>query len=159
MQALRGIDLEIPAGSFTAVMGPSGSGKTTLLHCAAGLQQPTGGSVVLAGKELVFADEPTGALDLRSAREVLALLRGLADAGQTIGMVTHDPSAAAYSDQVLFLADGSIVDRLPKPNAGAVAARMASLVERVESAAGAGADAAGEPAAAFTWRARLAQGE
>lgn len=223
VHALRGIDLTIPKGTFTAIMGPSGSGKTTLLHCAAGLQVPTGGTAELGGHELggmdetelahlrqrelgfvfqsfnllaaltaaenvelplrldgqpvdreetdriltrvglgqrahhrpnqlsggqrqrvavaralvsqpaiVFADEPTGALDLRSARDVLSLLRELADSGQTIVMVTHDPTAAAYSDHVLFLADGRIVDRLNEPTAGAVAARMAVLVESAE---------------------------
>ena len=221
--AVHPVDLDIQHGAFLAIMGPSGSGKSTLLHCAAGLQQPTGGEVRLDGTLLsalddtgraelrrsklgfvfqqfgllpaltaaenvelpirldgrrpersrtvellrsigmgdridhrpdqlsggqqqrvaiaralisaprvVFADEPTGALDLRSARDVLRLLRSLADAGQTIVMVTHDPVAAAYSDQVLFLADGRIVDRLPKPSADAVASKMAGLVQAAE---------------------------
>ncbi|GAA3678026.1 ABC transporter ATP-binding protein [Nonomuraea antimicrobica] len=85
--------------------------------------------------DVVFADEPTGALDLRSAREVLTLMRELADHGQTIIMVTHDPVAASYSDDVLFLADGRIVDRLHTPTAQQVAARMAVLVESAEQAA------------------------
>ncbi|SFJ44863.1 putative ABC transport system ATP-binding protein [Amycolatopsis sacchari] len=85
--------------------------------------------------EVVFADEPTGALDIRSAREVLGLLRGLADQGQTIIMVTHDPVAASFSDEVLFLADGLLVDRMPRPSAAAVAGRMATLVESAERAA------------------------
>ena len=58
-------------------------------------------------------------------------------AGQTIIMVTHDPVAAAYSDSVLFLADGLVVDRLARPNAAAVANRMATLVESAERAANA----------------------
>ncbi|SDL21193.1 putative ABC transport system ATP-binding protein [Glycomyces sambucus] len=230
VHALRGVDLDIPAGSFTAVMGPSGSGKTTLLHCAAGLQTPTSGTAEFDGRslgtldqtelarlrrrrvgfvfqsfnllpalstmdnvklplrldsrrpdrrrtrallarvglgertghrpdqlsggqkqrvaiaralitdpQLVFADEPTGALDIRSAREVLTLLRALADQGQTIIMVTHDPVAAAYSDEVLFLADGAIVDRVRRPTAQAVAGRMAVLVESAEQALNAAA--------------------
>ncbi|MET9861008.1 ABC transporter ATP-binding protein [Streptomyces smyrnaeus] len=52
VQALRGVDVELPRGSFTAVMGPSGSGKSTLLQCAVGLDRPTGGSVRLGGQEL-----------------------------------------------------------------------------------------------------------
>ncbi|MER5867042.1 ABC transporter ATP-binding protein [Kitasatospora sp. NPDC002040] len=52
VHALRGVDLRLPRGSFTAVMGPSGSGKSTLLQCAAGLDRPTGGSVRLGGQEL-----------------------------------------------------------------------------------------------------------
>ncbi|WP_280232931.1 ABC transporter ATP-binding protein [Nocardia cyriacigeorgica] len=225
VHALRGVDLDIAPGSFTAVMGPSGSGKTTLLHCAAGLQVPTSGHIAFDGQPLdaldqnqlaklrrrrigfvfqsfnllpalstvdnvelpirldghrpdrtstrallarvglderaahrpdqlsggqrqrvaiaralitnpqvVFADEPTGALDIRSAREVLTLMRGLADQGQTIIMVTHDPVAASYSDAVLFLADGRLVDRVARPTAREVANRMAMLVESAERA-------------------------
>ncbi len=75
--------------------------------------------------KVVFADEPTGALDTRSARDVLALLQeAVTTHGQTLVMVTHDPVAAAYADSVLFLADGRIVGRLPQPTAEAVAARM-----------------------------------
>ncbi|MEU6644129.1 ABC transporter ATP-binding protein [Saccharomonospora sp. NPDC046836] len=92
---------------------------------------------LITGPDVVFADEPTGALDIRSAREVLSLLRQLADQGQTIIMVTHDPVAASFSDEVLFLADGLIVDRLAQPSARAVASRMATLVESAERAANA----------------------
>ncbi|MBB4685761.1 ABC transporter ATP-binding protein [Amycolatopsis jiangsuensis] len=228
VDALRGVDLDVPRGAFVAIMGPSGSGKTTLLHCAAGLRTPTSGTVELGGvhlaglgeaalaevrrrrigfvfqsfnllpaltaaenvelplrldgrrpdprhtagllarvgldgrgshrpgqlsggqqqrvavaralitdPEVVFADEPTGALDIRSAREVLSLLRYLADRGQTIIMVTHDPVAASFSDNVLFLADGLVVDHLVRPGAAAVANRMATLVESAERAANA----------------------
>jgi putative ABC transport system ATP-binding protein len=57
VQALRGIDLDIPAGRFTAVMGPSGSGKSTLMHCLAGLDQPTSGSVEISGVALDGLDD------------------------------------------------------------------------------------------------------
>ncbi|MGW1763119.1 ABC transporter ATP-binding protein [Streptomyces sp. NPDC002073] len=222
VHALRGIDLTLPRGTFTAVMGPSGSGKSTFLQCAAGLDRPTAGSVRLGGTEItgmgenqltelrrtrlgfvfqafnllpsltveqnvllplrlaggrqdhrragvlldqvglggkggrrpaelsggqqqrvaiaralvtdpdvVFADEPTGALDTTTAAEVLALLRRAVDAlGATVVMVTHDPSAAAHADQVLFLADGALADRLPRSTAATVAARMATLTAR-----------------------------
>jgi len=223
VRALRGVDLDVPSGSFMAIMGPSGSGKTTLLNCAAGLRTPTGGTVELGGElvgglgetqlaklrrrrlgfvfqsfellpvlstqqnvelplrldarpvdtartmallervglgrraghrpdqlsggqkqriaiaralitepEIVFADEPTGALDIRSAREVLKLLRELAGQGQTIIMVTHDPVAAAFADRVLFLADGVIAGEITSPDARDIAARMAVLVESAE---------------------------
>ncbi len=61
--------------------------------------------------DLVFADEPTGSLDSRTGREVLALLATAArDYDQSIAMVTHDPIAASHADRILFLADGRIVD-------------------------------------------------
>jgi putative ABC transport system ATP-binding protein len=76
----------------------------------------------------ILADEPTGALDSKSARAVLALLReAVDDLGQTVVMVTHDPVAASYADAVLFLADGRIVGRLENPTADAVAERLAHL--------------------------------
>jgi putative ABC transport system ATP-binding protein len=78
--------------------------------------------------EVIFADEPTGALDRRSARDVLALLREATDGdGRTVVMVTHDPVAAAIADQVVFLADGRIVDELGAPKAQLVADRMTAL--------------------------------
>jgi putative ABC transport system ATP-binding protein len=76
---------------------------------------------------VVFADEPTGALDSATGREVLALLRRLASGGQTVIMVTHDPVAASYADRVVFLADGVVVDELAPPTPNLVAARMTSL--------------------------------
>ncbi|MFF3426611.1 ABC transporter ATP-binding protein [Streptomyces sp. NPDC002602] len=225
VHALRGIDLSLPRGSFTAVMGPSGSGKSTFLQCAAGLDLPTEGSVRLGGTEItgmnenqltelrrsrlgfvfqafnllpsltveqnvllpmrlagggsarqgrahatellarvglegkghrrpaelsggqqqrvaiaralvtrpdvIFADEPTGALDATTAAEVLDLLRTAVDSlGATVVMVTHDPVAATHADQVLFLADGLIADRLPRTDATTIAARMRTLATR-----------------------------
>jgi putative ABC transport system ATP-binding protein len=77
---------------------------------------------------VVFADEPTGALDTRTSREVLALLRRMVtDHGLTVCMVTHDPVAAGYADRVVFLSDGRIVDQLDRPGAPEIAARMAGL--------------------------------
>jgi putative ABC transport system ATP-binding protein len=77
---------------------------------------------------VLFADEPTGALDSRSAHTVLGLLRSMVDdAQQTIVMVTHDPAAAAAADSVVFLSDGRIVDRLVRPSVREVADRLAAL--------------------------------
>lgn len=77
---------------------------------------------------VIFADEPTGALDTRTAGSVLALLRDASrSAAQTIVMVTHDPVAAAYADRVVFLADGRLVGELRAPTAEAVAERMTRL--------------------------------
>jgi putative ABC transport system ATP-binding protein len=75
--------------------------------------------------ELIFADEPTGALDTRTGIEILSFMRkAVDDDGQTIVMVTHDPHAASYADRVLFLADGQIVDEMPEPTADRVLDRM-----------------------------------
>ncbi|MFC7895936.1 ABC transporter ATP-binding protein [Streptomyces sp. NPDC057381] len=217
--ALDEVSLAFPNGTFTAVMGPSGSGKSTLLQCAAGLDRPTSGSVVVGGTELtglserrltllrrerigfvfqafnllpsltaaqnvalplrlagrrpsrsrvrealgrvgladrarhrptelsggqqqrvalaralitrpevLFADEPTGALDSRTGRQVLALLRGMVDReGQTVVMVTHDPVAASYADRVVFLVDGRPDGELTGADADAIATRMTRL--------------------------------
>ncbi|CAL9658482.1 ABC transporter ATP-binding protein [Streptomyces lavenduligriseus] len=77
---------------------------------------------------VVFADEPTGALDTRTAAAVLGLLRESVDtARQTLVMVTHDPVAASYADRVVFLADGAFAGELHRPTADAVAARMTRL--------------------------------
>ncbi|MGW7466905.1 ABC transporter ATP-binding protein [Streptomyces xantholiticus] len=77
---------------------------------------------------VLFADEPTGALDTVTSREVLRLLRGLVDReGQTIVMVTHDPVAASFADRVVLLVDGRIGDELAAPTAEQVAAGLAGL--------------------------------
>ncbi|UUW89928.1 ABC transporter ATP-binding protein [Pimelobacter simplex] len=221
--ALAGIDLAFRRGTFTAVMGPSGSGKSTFLTCAAGLDRPTSGRVLIGGEDLtdwdeerrttlrrerigfvfqsfhllpylsaeqnvglprrlagkrpdrarvrglldrvgladrahhlpgslsggqqqrvalaralvtdpdvVLADEPTGALDSATARQVLGMLRAsVTDLGQTVVMVTHDPVAASYADEVVFLVDGRVAGRMAEPTADAVAGQMAHLDELV----------------------------
>jgi putative ABC transport system ATP-binding protein len=205
VHALDGVDLDIAAARFTAIMGPSGSGKSTLMHCLAGLDAPTSGSVTVAGQELarmsdrtltvfrrdhigfvfqsfnllpmltarqnillpielasarvdpewfdllvdvlsirerlghrpgelsggqqqrvavarglvarpaiMFADEPTGNLDSRASVEVLGLLRRcVRELGQTVVMVTHDPVAASYADDVVVLEDGRVTSSGP----------------------------------------------
>lgn len=199
---LDGIDLSVDEGEFLTVMGKSGSGKSTLLYALSGMDEPSGGTVRLAGRDLaglsadeladlrlttmgfvfqhnhlldslsiedniclpgfsvpgadaaavrararelmekvgiaevadhgvgevsggqlqraavcralinspriLLADEPTGALNSRASAEVIAILRGAVNEGMTILLVTHDPSVAAASDRVIFLADGRI---------------------------------------------------
>lgn len=84
---------------------------------------------------VLFADEPTGALDSTTGAEVMDLLRALVDEeGRTLVMVTHDPLAAARADRVVFLVDGRLADELAAPTAHEVSARLASL--RPEGAAG-----------------------
>ncbi|MFJ1720863.1 MULTISPECIES: ABC transporter ATP-binding protein [unclassified Streptomyces] len=78
--------------------------------------------------EIVFADEPTAALDPRSAEHVLKLLRDAVDEmGQTVVLVTHDPVAAAWADSVVFLSEGRIVDELTTPSAATVLAHWGTL--------------------------------
>ena len=94
-----------------------------------GEQQRVAVARALVGEpEVVFADEPTGALDLASGRAVLDALRAAVDQlGQTVLMVTHDPRSAARADRVVFLADGRLVGELQQPTADQVADWMASL--------------------------------
>ncbi len=224
VRALDGVDLDLYAREFTAVMGPSGSGKSTLMHCCAALDVPTAGAVAIGETELgslddkaltrlrrdaigfvfqsfnlvptltaeenillplsiagrrpekewydsvistvglgdrlghrpnemsggqqqrvavaralvaqpsiVFADEPTGNLDSRSGSEVLTLLqRSVRDFGQTVVMVTHDPVAAGYTDRVVFLADGRVVDEMHAPTAERVLERMSAFAAAAE---------------------------
>lgn len=221
VEVLRGIDLTLAEGSFTAVMGPSGSGKSTFLHCAAGLDTPSSGTIVVGGSQItslrgdaltefrrdrlgfvfqsynllphlsvaenvvlpallgapaidpawrdevlhlvglsdkadrlpgelsggqaqrvaiaralatrpavVFADEPTGALDPKTARQVLAVLHRTAEQlGQTVVLVSHDPSVAATADRVLFLDNGVIAADLLAPSIDRIARTLDHLNE------------------------------
>ncbi|MGW5565107.1 ABC transporter ATP-binding protein [Streptomyces tendae] len=91
-----------------------------------GQQQRVAVARAFAGQpDVVFADEPTGNLDSRSGGEVLGLLgRTVRQTGRTVVMVTHDPVAAAHADEVVFLADGRLVDRMDAPSADKVLDRM-----------------------------------
>ncbi len=81
--------------------------------------------------EVIFCDEPTGALDTGTAAQVLTLLRQAVDVErQTVVMVTHDPVAASYADRVVFLADGRMVDDVLAPGVDAIAERLAHLGAR-----------------------------
>ena len=103
--------------------------------------------------DVIFADEPTGALDTRTGREVLRLLRSAVDAsGQSIAMVTHDPVAASHADRILFLADGRIVADRGTMTAEEISAAMLRLesgaAEAARTAEGSGAGGATGPAGA-----------
>lgn len=80
--------------------------------------------------DVIFADEPTGALDSGNSAGLMRVLRHSVDAfGRTVVMVTHDPVAAGTCDRALFLADGRIVDELPAPTAAGVLDRVRALEE------------------------------
>ena len=109
-------------------------GLTERLHhlpaqLSGGQQQRVAAARALASRpQVVFADEPTGALDSTSGAELLAFLQGaVRNGGQTVVMVTHDPVAASYADRVLFLTDGRIVDEMSDPTADAVFDYMKNL--------------------------------
>ena len=87
-----------------------------------GQQQRVAAARALASRpQIVFADEPTGALDSHSSAELLGFLRhAVRELDQTVVMVTHDPVAASYAHRVVFLSDGHIVDEMADPTADAV---------------------------------------
>ena len=106
-----------------------------------GQQQRVAVARALASRpSIVFADEPTGNLDSRSGAEVLSLLRRSVDEfDQTIVMVTHDPVAAAFTDRVVFLADGKVVDEVRDPDRETVLARMTRMdAQQLEAVAAEG---------------------
>ena len=96
-----------------------------------GQQQRVAVARALASRpRIIFADEPTGNLDSRASAEILDFMRrAVREFGQTIVMVTHDPNAASYSDRVVFLADGKIVDEIQQPTTDTVLDKMRALGE------------------------------
>ena len=107
--------------------------RTRLAHrpseLSGGQQQRVAVARALASRpEIIFADEPTGNLDSRAGAEILTFLRNsVRELNQTVVMVTHDPTAAAYADRAVFLADGHIVDDFSDPTAINVLDRMKNL--------------------------------
>ncbi|MEV6422676.1 ABC transporter ATP-binding protein [Streptomyces sp. NPDC051662] len=110
-------------------VGLAGRAKHRPSELSGGQQQRVAlARALITRPEVLFADEPTGALDSRTSREVLAMLRSLVDRdGGTIVMVTHDPVAASYADRVVFLVDGRVSGELSAPSAESIAARMTTL--------------------------------
>ena len=123
------------AGWFDSVIETVGL-RSRLKHrpneLSGGQQQRVAAARALMSRpEIVFADEPTGNLDSTSSAEVLSLLRSsVDDHGQTIVMVTHDPVAAAYTDRVVFLTDGRVVEELRSPTAESVLEVLGELTAR-----------------------------
>ncbi|MET0837747.1 MAG: ABC transporter ATP-binding protein [Marmoricola sp.] len=115
--------------SIVETVGLSGRLGHRPAQLSGGQQQRVAAARALASKpEIVFADEPTGALDSSSSTELLSFLRNaVTELGQTVVMVTHDPNAASYADRVIFLADGHIVDEMHTPTADEVLDYMKNL--------------------------------
>ena len=129
---LRLAGREIDAGWIARVAASVGLGehlRRRPAQLSGGQQQRVAIARALVSRpDAVFADEPTGALDTQTGRQVLELLRHIVDdGGQTVVMVTHDPVAASFADRVLFLADGRITGVMEAPTAELVAERMTKL--------------------------------
>jgi len=94
-----------------------------------GQQQRVAAARALSSRpDMIFADEPSGNLDSTASAELLELLQSaVREFGQTIVMVTHDPIAASYSDRVIFLQDGRIVDEMMEPTTESVLDKIKSL--------------------------------
>ena len=91
-------------------------------------QRVAAARAMVSRPDLIFADEPSGNLDSRASADLLAFLRSaVKDHAQTIVMVTHDANAAGYSDRIVFLADGRVVDSMADPNPERVLDRLKSL--------------------------------
>ncbi len=97
-------------------------------HLSGGQQQRVAvARALITRPAVVFADEPTGALDSKTGAALLAYLRDAAHAGQTIVMVTHDPVAATYADRAILLADGKLRGEIVRPDVDAVLHALSSL--------------------------------
>jgi putative ABC transport system ATP-binding protein len=84
-------------------------------------QRVAAARALITRPDLIFADEPSGNLDSRSGEQLLGFLREAVDRfGQTIVMVTHDASAAAAADRIVFLADGKVVDEMTSPTTSTI---------------------------------------
>jgi putative ABC transport system ATP-binding protein len=127
----HGSDVAAGTAAALAEVGLSDRAGHRPAALSGGQQQRVAVARVLAARpELVFADEPTGALDTAAGAQVLALLRGAAVEGRAVVMVTHDVSAAALADRVLVLRDGIVHRELARPSADEVFAALAGATGR-----------------------------
>ncbi|MEU0548287.1 ABC transporter ATP-binding protein [Micromonospora sp. NPDC005979] len=115
-----------PLDEVLAEVGLSGLAGRSVGELSGGQRQRVAIARALAGRPaVVFADEPTGALDPATGEQVLRLLRGGVDrSGVTVVMVTHDPLAAAWSDRLVLLRDGEVVADVPTPDPASIAQRL-----------------------------------
>lgn len=116
------------AEAALASVGLAGKLNSYPAELSGGQQQRVAIARALAQtRRVIFADEPTGALDRKSGFLVMDQLRQFREVGTAVVMVTHDPKIAAYADSVLFLVDGRLVDVMEAPSAEAVSSRMTGL--------------------------------
>jgi putative ABC transport system ATP-binding protein len=115
--------------SIVETVGLTGRLSHRPSELSGGQQQRVAAARALASKpQIIFADEPTGALDSTSGAELLGFLRkAVSELGQTVVMVTHDATAASYADRVIFLADGHVVDEMHAATADEVLDYMKHL--------------------------------
>jgi putative ABC transport system ATP-binding protein len=128
-------DMRRRARELLALVGLAERASHTPAELSGGQQQRVSiARALLLEPELMLADEPTGNLDTRSGREVLQVLRNLSGAeGRTIVMVTHDPSAAAVADRIVFLRDGRVAGEV----AGGSTRRVSDFFATLEPGVGA----------------------
>ena len=115
MEALGNVGLREKAKSYPTELS---GGQQQRVSIARALAQT---------RRVIFADEPTGALDRKSGFQVMDQFRQFREVGSTVVMVTHDPQVAAYADRVLFLVDGRLIDTMDGPTARTVSDRMTTL--------------------------------
>ena len=115
MEALGNVGLREKAKSYPTELS---GGQQQRVSIARALAQT---------RRVIFADEPTGALDRKSGFQVMDQFRQFREVGSTVVMVTHDPQVAAYADRVLFLVDGRLIDTMDAPTARTVSDRMTTL--------------------------------
>ena len=98
-EVLRGISFEMDRGEICVLLGPSGSGKSTLLNIIGGIEVP----------DILLCDEPTGALDYGTSKEILTLIERVNQKyGSTVILVTHNDAIREMADHVIILRDGQI---------------------------------------------------
>lgn len=126
---LKNVDFRVRKGEYVAILGPSGSGKQAQEACmpviemlglshrlrhkpselSGGQKQRVSIARALVGKPaLLLADEPTGALDTSSGKDVLTLFEKLHEMGNTIVMITHDLNVANYAERIVHIVDGCL---------------------------------------------------
>lgn len=116
-------------GEITSRLGLSQRLTHRPAELSGGQQQRVACARALVSRpEIIFGDEPTGNLDSKSSAEVLSILRTAVDQdNQTVVIVTHDATAAAYADRVIFLADGRIVNELHAPTMDTILATLTGI--------------------------------